>query len=72
MGLLATHIVKPHGGGECENAVGVFVVIVYYVLNVACEFLVTSATLSPFAGAWIPNGIFALTTAVWFYNMSRQ
>ena len=53
-------------------AVGVFVVIVYYMLNVACEFLVTTAHLSPFLGAWIPNGIFFLTTIVWFYNMSRH
>jgi lipopolysaccharide export system permease protein len=53
-------------------AVGVLVVIVYYILNVACEFLVTTAHLSPFAGAWIPNGIFSLATVVWFYIMSRQ
>ena len=53
-------------------AVGVFVVIVYYMLNVACEFLVTTAHLSPFLGAWIPNGIFFLTTVVWFYIMSRH
>ena len=65
-------IVSKRSGRMGGFAVGVFVVIVYYVLNVACEFLVTSAILSPFAGAWIPNGIFSLTTAVWFYHMSRQ
>jgi lipopolysaccharide export system permease protein len=53
-------------------AVGVFVVILYYVLNVGCEFLVTTANLPPFAGAWAPNGLFALTTVVWFYVMSRR
>jgi lipopolysaccharide export system permease protein len=53
-------------------AVGVLVVIVYYMLNVACEFLVMTANLPPFAGAWVPNGIFSLTTVVWFYIMSRQ
>jgi len=53
-------------------AVGVLVVIVYYMLNIACEFLVTTANLPPFAGAWIPNGIFSLTTVVWFYIMSRH
>jgi lipopolysaccharide export system permease protein len=53
-------------------AVGVLVVIVYYMLNIGCEFLVATATLPPFAGAWIPNGIFSLTTVVWFYIMSRQ
>jgi lipopolysaccharide export system permease protein len=53
-------------------AVGVLVIIVYYLLNIACEFLVTTANLPPFAGAWIPNGIFALATIVWFYIMSRH
>jgi lipopolysaccharide export system permease protein len=53
-------------------AVGVLVIIVYYMLNVACEFLVTTATVPPFAGAWLPNGIFALVTVVWFYIMSRR
>ena len=52
-------------------AVGVLVIIVYYMLNIACEFLVTTANLPPFAGAWVPNGIFALATIVWFYIMSR-
>jgi lipopolysaccharide export system permease protein len=53
-------------------AVGVLVIIVYYMLNIACEFLVTTAYLSPFVGAWMPNGMFLLTTVVWFYFMSRQ
>jgi lipopolysaccharide export system permease protein len=53
-------------------AVGVSVVILYYMLNVGCEFLVTTANLPPFAGAWVPNGLFALTTVVWFYVMSRR
>ncbi len=53
-------------------AVGVLVVIVYYMLNIACEFLVTTASLPPFAGAWIPNGLFAATTVAWFSIMSRR
>jgi lipopolysaccharide export system permease protein len=65
-------IVSKRSGRMGGFAVGVMVVIVYYILNIACEFLVTTATLPPFAGAWIPNGIFALTTVVWFYIMSRH
>jgi len=65
-------IVSKRSGRMGGFAVGVLVVIIYYMLNVACEFLVTTATLSPFAGAWMPNGIFSLITVVWFYNMSRQ
>jgi lipopolysaccharide export system permease protein len=53
-------------------AVGVLVVIAYYMLNVACEFLVTTAHLPPFAGAWLPNGIFLFITLGWFYHMSRR
>jgi len=48
------------------------VVILYYVLNVACEFLVTTAVIPPFAGAWLPNIIFAVITVLWFYKMSRE
>lgn len=65
-------IVSKRSGRMGGFAVGVLVVIVYYMLNIACEFLVTTAALSPFAGAWLPNGIFSLITAVWFYTMSRQ
>ena len=65
-------IVSKRSGRIGGFAVGVLVVIVYYILNVACEFLVTTAHLPPFAGAWIPNGIFSLATVVWFYIMSRQ
>ncbi|MDP1946296.1 MAG: LPS export ABC transporter permease LptF [Nitrospirota bacterium] len=65
-------IVSKRSGSMGGFAVGVVVVVVYYMLNVACEFLVTTAVLQPFAGAWLPNGIFALTTVVWFYIMSRR
>ena len=65
-------IVSKRSGRIGGFAVGVLVVIVYYVFNVACEFLVTTSVITPFAGAWMPNGIFALVTALWFYNMSRQ
>lgn len=53
-------------------AVGVLIVVAYYVLNVACEFLVTTLILPPFAGAWLPNGIFVLITIFSFLKMSRQ
>ncbi|MEY4706002.1 MAG: hypothetical protein RL042_2207 [Nitrospirota bacterium] len=64
-------IVSKRSGRMGGFAVGVLVVIGYYMLNVACEFLVTTAILPPFAGAWIPNGIVALATVVWFYKMNR-
>ena len=65
-------IVSKRSGRIGGFAVGVLVVIVYYVLNIGCEFLVTTATISPFAGAWLPNGVFALVTIIWFHKMSRE
>ena len=65
-------IVSKRSGSIGGFAVGVIVVIVYYVLNVACEILVTTLWISPFVGAWLPNVIFALATIFWFYRVSRQ
>jgi lipopolysaccharide export system permease protein len=65
-------IVSKRSGRIGGFAVGVLVVIIYYVLNVASEFLVTTSVIPPFAGAWMPNGIFALVTVLWFFNMSRR
>jgi lipopolysaccharide export system permease protein len=65
-------IVSKRSGRIGGFAVGVLIVIIYYVLNVACEFLVTTSVIPPFAGAWMPNGIFALVTVLWFFNMSRR
>jgi len=65
-------IVSKRSGKIGGFAVGVLVIIVYYVLNVTCEFLVTTTMIPPFAGAWLPNGIFLVITLVWFYRMSKQ
>ena len=65
-------IVSKRSGSIGGFAVGVLVVIAYYVINVACEFLVTTLWISPFAGAWLPNVIFTIVTILWFYRVSRQ
>ncbi|MBD0316663.1 MAG: LPS export ABC transporter permease LptF [Nitrospiraceae bacterium] len=65
-------IVSKRSGRMGGFAVGVLIVVLYYVLNVACEFLVTTLVIPPFAGAWLPNGIFAGLTIVSFLKMSRQ
>ncbi|MFM9907514.1 MAG: LPS export ABC transporter permease LptF [Nitrospiraceae bacterium] len=65
-------IVSKRSGRMGGFAVGVVIVVIYYMLNVACEFLVTTAALPPFAGAWLPNGIFAFATLVSLYVMNRQ
>jgi lipopolysaccharide export system permease protein len=65
-------IVSKRSGRIGGFAVGVFVVVAYYVMNVTCEFLVTAAVIPPFAGAWLPNSIFLIITLLWFSRMSKQ
>jgi lipopolysaccharide export system permease protein len=65
-------IVSKRSGRIGGFAVGVGVIISYYVMNVACEFLVTAAVIPPFAGAWLPNTAFLIITLLWFYRMSKQ
>jgi lipopolysaccharide export system permease protein len=65
-------IVSKRSGRIGGFAVGVFVVVAYYVMNMACEFLVTAAVIPPFAGAWLPNSIFLIITLLWFSRMSKQ
>jgi len=65
-------IVSKRSGRIGGFAVGVLIVVLYYVLNVACEFLVTTGVIAPFAGAWLPNGILAVVTILSFLHMSRQ
>ncbi|MBI3355869.1 MAG: LptF/LptG family permease [Nitrospirae bacterium] len=65
-------IVSKRSGRIGGFAVGVFIVILFYVLNVACDFLVTAVILPPFAGAWLPNIIFVFFTVFLFFKMSRQ
>jgi lipopolysaccharide export system permease protein len=65
-------IVSKRSGRIGGFAVGVGVVIAYYVLNVLCEFFVTTLVLPPFAGAWLPNALFLAITVVLFIRMNRQ
>ena len=53
-------------------AVGVGVIVIFYLLNVAGDFLVTTAWIGPFAGAWMPNIIFIAATIFMYLKMSRQ
>jgi lipopolysaccharide export system permease protein len=65
-------IVSKRSGRIGGFAVGVAVIVVYYVMNVTCEFLVTATVIPPFAGAWLPNTVFLVITLVWFSRMNRQ
>jgi lipopolysaccharide export system permease protein len=65
-------IVSKRSGRIGGFAVGAGIVIVYYVLNVLCEFFVTTLVLPPFAGAWLPNAIFFTVAVALFIRMNRQ
>jgi lipopolysaccharide export system permease protein len=65
-------IVSKRSGRVGGFAVGVLIVVIYYVLNVASEFLVTTLVIPPLAGAWGPNTVFVLITLWWFYAVGRQ
>jgi lipopolysaccharide export system permease protein len=65
-------IVSKRSGRVGGFAVGVAVVIIYYILNVLFEFFVTTRIIHPFAGAWLPNGVFLVVTLVLFYRVNRR
>ncbi len=65
-------IVSKRSGRVGGFAVGVLIIVIFYLLNVACDFLVTTAWIGPFAGAWMPNIIFIAATIVLYLKMSRQ
>ena len=51
--------------------IGILVIVLYYLLNVVGEFLVTTLFLHPFAGAWLPNFVLLVATCILFYQKSR-
>lgn len=65
-------IVSKRSGRIGGFAVGVSIVVAYYILNVLCEFFVTTLVLPPFAGAWLPNALFLAVTVALFVRMNRQ
>lgn len=65
-------IVSKRSGRVGGFAVGVGIIVIFYLLNVACDFLVTTAWIGPFAGAWMPNIIFIAATIFMYLKMSRQ
>jgi lipopolysaccharide export system permease protein len=65
-------IVSKRSGRVGGFAVGVLVIVIFYLLNIAGDFLVTTMIISPFAGAWLPNIMFVFATIVLFVRMSRQ
>lgn len=53
-------------------AIGVFLVLIYYLLSLSGEALAETGRFSPAVGAWAPNVIFAVAAAVLFYYAARE
>jgi len=51
-------IVLKRSGRAGGFATGILVILLFYVLNVAADYGVSSLVLNPFAAAWLPNVIF--------------
>ena len=73
LGLLGVPVgmVSKRTGKAGGFALGVLIIIGFYLFNVLAEFLVNSRLLSPFAGAWLPN-LLLLLIAGWFFNKARK
>ena len=65
-------IVSKRSGQIGGFAIGVTVVILYYILNVLCDFFVVTRVLQPFAGAWLPNFLFLLLGGWLYYHVGRR
>ncbi|MFZ1748384.1 MAG: LptF/LptG family permease [Nitrospirales bacterium] len=74
LGLLGVPvgIVSKRSGKAGGFAIGVGVVIGFYLLNVLGEFLVTTLVISPFFGAWMPNIILACFTGFLLFQAGKQ
>lgn len=74
LGLLGVPvgIVSKRSGRVGGFAIGVMIIIGFYLMNVLGEYLVTSYLLHPFVGAWLPNGAILLVTAWLFVRASQQ
>jgi len=73
LGLLGVPlgIVSKRSGRAGGFAIGVLVIIGFYLLNILGEFLVTTGGVAPIVGAWLPNVLLALITA-WLLNHARK
>ncbi|OHE24007.1 MAG: LPS export ABC transporter permease LptF [Syntrophus sp. GWC2_56_31] len=53
-------------------AIGVLLILIYYLLSLSGEALAETGRLSPAIGAWAPNGIFAIAGILFFYFAARE
>lgn len=64
-------IVAKRSGKAGGFALGVLMILAFYVLNVIADFWVSSRFMGPFLAAWFPNLVFALATLALFQRRTR-
>jgi len=64
-------IVMKRSGRTGGFALGILVILAYYVLNVIADFSVSKHVLSPFGAAWFPNLVFGLVILLLFRYRTR-
>ena len=64
-------IVLKRSGRAGGFAVGILIVLLFYVLNVMADYWVSSRVLGPFAAAWFPNVVFGVACLWLFYHRTR-
>lgn len=67
LGIRAHRSVRARG-----FTLGLFLVLVYYLLRLSGEALVETGRLSPILGTWTPNWIFAAAGTILFYFSARE
>ncbi len=74
LGLLGVPlgIVSKRSGRAGGFAIGVLVIIGFYMLNILGEFLVTKGNVAPIVGAWLPNVLLGMITAWMFHKTQKQ
>ena len=69
---LPVGIVSRRSGRAGGFAIGVAIILGFYLLNVFGEFLVTTRAVHPFVGAWFPNAMTLLAVVVMYIRASRK
>ncbi len=59
-------IVAKRSGKAGGFALGILIILLFYVLNVIADFWVSSRVMAPFLAAWFPNLVFAVITVLLF------
>ena len=69
---LPVGIISKRSGRMGGFAIGVLIMVGFFILNIVGEFLVTKLILHPFAGAWFPDIILLIITIILFYKASQH